>query len=82
MKNRSLKLDDAVFQETEAIVEKLGINQNRYINEAVQYYNQIQKRKLLAGQLKKESRFVRKESMMVLAEFERLEWTDQFSSPQ
>ncbi|HLO81778.1 MAG TPA: hypothetical protein VK166_12510 [Chitinophagaceae bacterium] len=76
MKNLSLKMDDTVFQETEAILTKVGKNRNRYINEAVQFYNLVQRRKILAGQLKKESKFVRDESMRILAEFESLENED------
>lgn len=76
MKNLSLKMDDTVFQETEAILTKVGKNRNRYINEAVQFYNILQKRKLLARQLKKESKFVRDESMRILEEFESLENED------
>jgi hypothetical protein len=76
MKNLSFKMDDAIFQETEAILTKVGKNRNRYINEAVQFYNIVQKRKLLARQLKKESKFVREESMRILEEFESLENED------
>lgn len=69
-------MDDTVFQETESILTKVGKNRNRYINEAVQFYNIVQKRKLLARQLKKESKFVRDESMRILEEFESLENED------
>ncbi len=73
MKNLSLKLDDSVFDETEIISVKLHVNRNRYINNAVSFYNQLQKRKLLSDKLSIESRLVRKESMKVLAEFEKLD---------
>jgi hypothetical protein len=73
MKNLSLKMDDSVFEETESILSKVGKNRNRYINEAVQFYNLVQKRKILSKQLKKESKLVREESMKMLAEFESLE---------
>lgn len=76
MKNLSLKMDDSVFKETEAILSKVRKNRNRYINEAVQFYNLVQKRKILSKQLKKESKLVREESMKVLAEFEGLENED------
>jgi len=72
MKNLSLKMDDAVFQETERMISKLRKNRNRYINEAVKFYNMVQNRKLLAKQLVKESKLVKEESMNVLAEFESL----------
>jgi hypothetical protein len=73
MKNLSLKLDDTIFEETEKILTKVGKNRNRYINDAVEFYNLLQKRRILSDQLRKESRLVREESMKVLEEFERLE---------
>jgi hypothetical protein len=76
MKNLSLKMDDTVFKETERITARISKNRNRYINEAVQFYNLLQKRKLLSHQLQKESRIVREESMKVLAQFEKLQNED------
>ena len=69
-------MDDIVFNETEKITTKIGKNRNRYINEAVQFYNLLQKRKIISNQLQKESKLVREESMKVLAEFERLQDED------
>lgn len=71
MKNLSLKMDDIVFNETEKITAKISKNRNRYINEAVQFYNLLQKRKIISHQLLKESKIVQEESMKVLAEFEK-----------
>jgi hypothetical protein len=71
MKNLSLKMDDAIFDETEKITARISKNRNRYINEAVQFYNLLQRRKLISRQLKKESALVRNESMKILAEFEK-----------
>ena len=72
MKNLSLKMDDLVFNETERITAQISKNRNRYINEAVQFYNLLQKRRIISGQLQKESKLVQEESMKVLAEFEKL----------
>ncbi len=72
MKNLSLKMDDLIFNETERILSKIKQNRNRYINEAVAFYNMLQKRKILSKQLIKESKLVRDESMKILAEFEKL----------
>lgn len=72
MKNLSLKMDDIVFKETERLLSKMNKNRNRYINEAVQFYNILQKRKIISQQLQKESKLVQEESMKVLAEFEKL----------
>jgi len=76
MKNLSLKMDDHIFNETEKITTKISKNRNRYINEAVAFYNLLQKRKLISRQLKKESKIVQEESMKVLAEFEKLQDED------
>jgi len=73
MQNLSLKLDDSIFKETEGLLKRFKIPRNRYINEALAFYNQIQKRKLLAKQLEKESKLVGEESIIVLREFELLE---------
>ena len=72
MKNLSLKMDDTIFQETERITAKISKNRNRYINDAVEFYNILQKRKIISRQLQKESKIVQEESMKVLAEFENL----------
>jgi hypothetical protein len=72
MKNLSLKLEDNIFQETEKIVHQVNKSRNRYINEAIEFYNRLNRRSLLAKQLGKESNLVALDSMEVLAEFERL----------
>ena len=46
MKTLSLKLDEIVYEETEQLLEKIKKPRNRYINEALQYYNHIQKKKI------------------------------------
>jgi len=73
MKTLSLKLDDNIFDETEDLLTKVKKSRNRYINEAVDYYNRINKRNLIAGKLTKESKLVKKESLLVLSEFEVLQ---------
>jgi len=65
-----------VFNETEKITAKISKNRNRYINEAVQFYNLLQKRRIISRQLQKESKIVQEESMKVLAEFEKLQDED------
>jgi len=74
MKTLSLKLDKTIFEETEKILEELKNPRNRYINEAIDHYNKIQRRKLTEEKLKKESELVRKDSMRVLKEFEKIEY--------
>ena len=73
MKTISLKIDDAIFQDTENIIKTKKKARNRYINEAIDIYNKMQQREALKKQLQKESLLVREESMKVLKEFEALE---------
>ena len=73
MKTLSLKLDELVYKETEQLLEKIKKPRNRYINEALSYYNRIQKRKIIANQLVVESKLVSDDSMAILSEFENLE---------
>jgi predicted transcriptional regulator len=72
MKTLSLKLDDDIFDETEEITAKLRLARNRYINEAVNMYNLVQKRRLLKKSLAKESAVAATESMEILREFDQL----------
>lgn len=74
MKNVSLKIDDSIFGETEKILSKIKKPRNRYINEAIDYYNRLQKRLLLEKRLKKESNLVKKDSMSVLKDFEEIDY--------
>ena len=76
MKNLSLKMDDTIFNETEKIITRISKNRNRYINEAVAFYNLLQKRRIISRQLQKESKLVRDESMKILDEFEKLQDAD------
>ncbi|MBT0608852.1 hypothetical protein [Aequorivita echinoideorum] len=73
MKKVSLKIDDSIFGETEKILENLKKPRNRYINEAIDFYNNFHRRKLLEDQLKKESKLVSANSMEIMAEFEIFE---------
>jgi len=76
MKTILLKLDDSTYGETESILTRIRKPRNRYINEAVAFYNKYQKRQLIEKQLKDESNLVKEESMRVLNEFESLEYVD------
>ena len=72
MKNLSLKMDEITFNETEKIISKMSKNRNRYINDAVAFYNILQKRRIISRELKKESKIVQEESMKVLTEFDHI----------
>ena len=73
MKNLSLKLDEHVFTETEEMIRHLKMPRNRYINTALKFFNNYQSTQLLKKKLQKESMLVRKDSMKILADMEKLE---------
>ncbi|MBC8486421.1 MAG: hypothetical protein H8D45_10320 [Bacteroidetes bacterium] len=76
MKNISLKIDYSIFGETEKILSKINKPRNRYINEAIDYYNKLQRRLILEKKLKKESVLVKEDSMTVLKDFEEIDYVD------
>ncbi|MGA9211466.1 hypothetical protein [Kaistella sp.] len=73
MKTISLKIDDAIFQDTENIIKAKKKARNRYINEALDFYNKSQKREMLREELRRSSLLVREDNLEVLKEFEALE---------
>jgi len=73
MKSVSLQLDELIFEETEGIRLNCHKPRNKYINEALSYYNRIQKRLLLEETLKYESKAVSASSLEVLKEFEEID---------
>ncbi len=76
MKNISLKIDVSIFGETEKILSIINKPRNRYINEAIKYYNRLQRRLILEKRLKTESELVKNDSMTVLNEFEEVDYVD------
>jgi metal-responsive CopG/Arc/MetJ family transcriptional regulator len=76
MKTVSLKIDDSIFGETEKILSLIKKSRNRYINEAIEYYNRHQRRSMHENKLKKESELVKKDSLSVLQEFETIDYVD------
>ena len=74
MKTVSLKIDDAIFGETEKILALIKKPRNRYINEALENYNKLQNRFILEQKLKGESYLVKDESLAVLNDFEGIEY--------
>ena len=72
MKLLSLKLKDEIFKEVEEVVKKFNIPRNAYINEALAFYNKVNRRRLLKKQLTKEAGLARVTSLEVLREFEAL----------
>lgn len=76
MKVISLNLDEVIFSETEKIVAMMKKPRNRYINEAIDFYNKHQQRMLLEKKLNKESIIVRENSMNILNDFEGIDYGD------
>jgi len=76
MKTVSLKIDDSIFGETEKILARIKKPRNRYINEAIAYYNKLQRKQILESKLKKESDLVKSDSMSVLKDFEEINHDD------
>ncbi len=76
MKTVSLKIDDSIFVETEKILSRMKKPRNRYINEAIDYYNKLQRRLIIEKRLKIESELVKGDSMSVLEEFEGIDYVD------
>ena len=76
MKAISLNLDDVIFSETEKIVALMKKPRNRYINEAIDYYNKHQQRVMLERKIQYESETVKENSMNILRDFEDFEYGD------
>ena len=76
MKTVSLKIDDLIFRETEKILSRIKKPRNRYINEAIDYYNRFQRRLILEKRLKMESDLVKVDSMSVLKDFEEIDYAN------
>jgi hypothetical protein len=76
MKTVSLKINDSIFAETEKILARIKKPRNRYINEAIEYYNKLLRKQILEQKLKKESEIVKADSMSILKDFEEIDYVD------
>jgi hypothetical protein len=76
MKTISLKIDDGIFGETEKVLSRLKIPRNRYINDAIAYYNKVQRYRYLEQKLNQESNLVKEDSISVLKDFEDIDYVD------
>lgn len=72
MKNIALKVQDTVFEETELVLKNLTLSRNTYINEAIDFYNKYQHRKILAEKLLKEARLANITSKEILFDLDQL----------
>ncbi len=66
----SLKLQEDVFDQMEKVRD--SIPRNSYINQAISWFNRMQRRRGLKKQLAKASKLTYASSMEVLKEFEAL----------
>ena len=69
----SLKLQDNVFHDTQEVLRHVQKPRNAYLNEAVNFYNHLWRRKILKEALVRESAMVAEDSLAVLEAFEQLE---------
>ena len=76
MKTVSLKIDDSIFGETQKILSRIKMPRNRYNNEALEYYNKLQRRQILEMRLKMDSDLVKANSINVLKDFEDIDYVD------
>ena len=76
MKTVSLKIDDPIFEETEKILSSINKSRNRYINEAIAFYNKEHLRRILEQKLKNESALVQEDSLSVLKDFEDIDYAN------
>lgn len=74
MKTISFKINDSILEETKKIISIRKQPLNKYINEALEHYNRVQKRIKLEKKLREESDLVRKESISILKEFENIDF--------
>jgi hypothetical protein len=77
MKTISLNIEERIIQEAEEILSVLKKSRNRYINEAVDYFNQYHRRQILEEKLRTESYKVGEESMNILKDFEDIDYGDE-----
>ena len=68
MKTVSLKIEDSIIVETEKILSRTSISRDRYINDAIEFYNKVHRRQILEERLKAESQLVTEESINILKE--------------
>jgi len=76
MKTISLNINESIFSETEKILSLMKKPRNRYINEAIDFYNKHQKRLILEQKLTKESGIVGEQSLNILKDFEEIDYGD------
>ena len=69
----SLKIEEKELGKVDHSAQSAGVSRNAYINKALRFFNHLYERRLLAGELRRESEAVGQESMAALREFERIQ---------
>lgn len=72
-KSIALKIDAVVLAEADELLKTDQRSRNRYINEAVAYYNRMVKRARIREQLQRESKIVNNESVAMARNLEGLD---------
>jgi len=72
MKSITIKVEDKVLTDADAIIAHLNTSRQKYFSNAIQQYNSYVRRKLFKKQLTKESKLVSKDTLAILKEFEEL----------
>jgi hypothetical protein len=75
MKTVSFKIKDSIFEETERILSRIKEPRNRYLNEALEYYNRFQKRLILGVKSKNEPDNAKTDSLTLLEDFDGIDYT-------
>ncbi len=73
MKAISLHLEDEIYIETEKLISDSKISRNKYINEAIAYYNQIKRKYILANKFKEASAIVSDSTLETLNILEEID---------
>lgn len=72
MKFLSVDMDDNIYNDAKEIANRVNLERNRYINEAVRIYNLFNKNRILKNRLNLESTRLTADTEKVLTEFEKI----------
>lgn len=70
MKKISFKMEDKVFGEMEELLSILKKPRDNYINEAIGFYNTVQKREIHEQKLRLDAELLKDNSLAALKDFE------------
>ena len=66
-------MDEKIFRDAEALIKKIKVPRNAYINHAVAFYTRCQKRRLVKMQLRKDVDLLNADTREVINSFELLD---------